>query len=263
VDSKELRGYASASTGFRSGAFDMAQSDPSLIDKAVDPETVESFELGAKTRLFNDRVQLNVAVFDTTYENLQFFVNSIGTGGASATTNAGQATVEGIEIEFAWAISEDLTFNLGYSHQKGESSGIPAEAEIPEGTPPQGTVPNTYLAALDYSTTLSNGEFYIHLDYLKKDEYSLEFIDNSIPQFRSEVNGQLNANFGYKSEDGWGVQAWGKNLTDELTVLYGQDFWFSLYGPSLLSNPDLFNSSFGPRYTEPRTYGITLSYEFD
>jgi len=55
---------------------------------------------------------------------------------------------------------------------------------------------------LDYSTTLSNSEFYIHLDYLKKDEYSLEFIDNSIPQFRNEVNGQLNANFGYKSEDG-------------------------------------------------------------
>jgi len=31
-----------------------------------DPETVISYELGAKTRLFNDRVQLNIAVFDTT-----------------------------------------------------------------------------------------------------------------------------------------------------------------------------------------------------
>ena len=58
--------YASASTGFRSGAFDMAQSDPDLVDKAVDPETVISYELGAKTRLFNDRVQLNIAVFDIT-----------------------------------------------------------------------------------------------------------------------------------------------------------------------------------------------------
>jgi iron complex outermembrane receptor protein len=265
VDYKPTDGtlfYASVATGFRSGAFDMAQSDASLIDKAVDPETVVSYELGAKTRLFDDRVQLNVAVFETTYKDLQFFVNSVASGGSATTTNAGEATVEGVEVELAWAITDGLTFNLGYSHQNGDSSGIPAEAEIPGGTPPQGTVPNTYLASLDYSTMLSSGEFYAHIDYLKKDEYTLEFLDNSIPQFRSEVDGQVNANLGYRFNNGWGIQAWGKNLTDEITVLYGQDFWFSLYGPSL-SNPELFNSSFGPRYTEPKTYGMTITYEFE
>ena len=106
------------------------------------------------------------------------------------------------------------------------------------------------------------GEFYAHLDYLKKDEYSLEFIDNSIPQFRTEIDGWVNANFGYRSDNGWAVQVWGKNLTDELVVLYGQDFWFSLYGASLGTNEELFNASFGPRYMEPRTYGVSVSYEF-
>ncbi|MEO0998478.1 MAG: hypothetical protein AAFX58_13255, partial [Pseudomonadota bacterium] len=109
---------------------------------------------------------------------------------------------------------------------------------------------------------LAGGEWYAHVDYLKKDEYSLEFIDNNIRQFRSEVDGQINANVGYRSDNGWGVQIWGKNLTDELIVLYGQDFWFSLYGPSL-SNAALFDASFGPRYAEPRTYGISFSYDFD
>lgn len=98
---------------------------------------------------------------------------------------------------------------------------------------------------------------------MKKDEYSLEFIDNNISQFNSEVDGQVNANLGFRFDNGWGIQAWGKNLTDEITVLYGQDFWFSLYGPSLSTNPALFNSSFGPRYTEPKTYGLTITYEFD
>ena len=254
--------YASAATGFRSGAFDMAQSDPALIDQPVAPETVISYEIGLKSRLFDNRLQLNIAAFDATYEDLQFFVNAAGSGGAATTTNAGEATVQGIEIDGAWAITDALVATFGYSHQDGDSKDIPADAEIPDGTPPQGTVPNTYSFALDYTAETAGGEFYAHVDYLKKDEYSLEFIDNSIPQFRTEIDGWVNANFGYRSDNGWAIQVWGKNLTDELVVLYGQDFWFSLYGASLGANEDLFNASFGPRYMEPRTYGVSVSYEF-
>ncbi|MEO1080097.1 MAG: TonB-dependent receptor [Pseudomonadota bacterium] len=254
--------YASASTGFRSGAFDMAQSDADLIDQAVDPETVLSYELGLKSRFLNNRLQINIAIFDTTYEDLQFFVNSVGSGGAAATTNAGEANVQGVELDAVWALTDEFTASLAYSYQDGDSSDIPPEAEIPEGTPPQGTVPESFTFALDYVRQLGAGEFYAHVDYLYKDEYSLEFIDNSINQFRAEVDGQINANLGYRSENGWAVQLWGMNLTDELILLYGQDFWFSLYGPSLNTNPELFEASFGPRYAEPRTYGLTFSYEF-
>jgi iron complex outermembrane receptor protein len=239
----------------------MAQSDPALIDQAVRPETVESYEIGVKTTLFDNRVKLNVAVFDTTYDDLQFFVNSVASGGSALTTNAGEATVDGVEVELAWALTDGLIFNLGYSHQNGSSKDIPVEAEIPEGTPPQGTVPNTYVVALDYIRGTSSGEFYAHLDYLKKDEYSLEFIDNSVQQFRTSVDGEVNANIGFRMENGWGFQVWGKNITDERHIVYGQDFWFSLYGDSL-SDPDLFNASFGPRWSEPRTYGIAASYNF-
>lgn len=253
--------YASASTGFRSGAYDMAQSDPALIDKAVDPETVQSYEVGLKSTLLDGRATVNIALFDTTYEDLQFFVNSIGTGGSAATTNAGEATVEGVELEVAWAVTDDLIFNLGYSYQDGSSKDIPADAEIPDGTPPQGTVPNSIVAALDYTFEFDGGSFYAHLDYLDRDEYSLEFIDNSIPQFRTSVDGEINANLGIELNNGWDIKVWGKNLSDERSLLYGQDFWFSLYGASL-SDPELFNASFGPRYNEPRTYGVSVSYEF-
>ena len=254
--------YASTSTGFRRGAFDMAQSDPALIDQAVDPETVISYELGLKSRFLNNRLQVNVAVFDTTYEDLQFFVNSVGSGGSAQTTNAGEASVQGFELDAIWAVTDELTASFAYSYQDGDSTDIPADAEIPEGTPPQGTVPESFTFALDYSKQLDSGEFYAHIDYLYKDEYSLEFIDNSISQFRAQVDGQINANMGYRAENGWSVQLWGMNLTDELILLYGQDFWFSLYGASLGTNEALFEASFGPRYAEPRTYGLTVSYEF-
>tara|TARA_E500000305_G_scaffold27473_1_gene20963 strand:- start:853 stop:3039 length:2187 start_codon:yes stop_codon:yes gene_type:complete len=215
----ELMFYASSSTGFRSGAFDMAQSDPALIDQAVDPETVISYELGMKSRFFGNRVQLNVAAFDTTYENLQFFVNSVGSGGNAQTTNAGEASVKGVEVDAVWAISDEFTASLAYSYQDGDSQDIPADAEIPDGTPPQGTVPESFTFSLDYAKQFPTGEFYAHVDYLYKDEYSLEFIDNSIPQFRTELDGQINANLGYRANNGWSVQIWGMNLTDELVVL--------------------------------------------
>lgn len=261
--------YATASTGFRSGAYDMAQSDGDLIDQAVAPETVTNYELGLKSRFFDNRVQLNIAVFDVTYDNLQFFVNTIGAGepegglssAGAMTTNAGEATVDGVEVEILWAATDALTMSLSYSKQNGSSKDIPPAAEIPEGTPPQGTVPQSFLFALDYSVDTAKGMRYFHTDYVVKDEYSLEFIDNSIPQFRSQIDGMLNMNFGYKADSGWGIQVWAKNMTDETVILYGQDFWFSLYGESL-SNDALFNSAFGPRYSPPRTYGVNFSYEF-
>lgn len=257
--------YFSASTGFRSGAFDMAQSNADLIDKAVNPETVMSYEVGMKARFFEDRVQLNIAAFDAKYENLQFFVNSVASGGVAQTTNAGEASVQGVEVELAFAINSEWTFSAAYSHQEGSSKGIPADAEIPEGTPPQGTIPNTYTVSLDYLKELDNdAEIYFHVDFTHKDEYSLEFIDNSIPQFRSGLDSDLNANLGYRFPNSkWEIQIWGKNLTNENVVLYGQDFWFSLYnGASVGGNAALFNSSFGPRYTAPRTWGATVSYEW-
>jgi iron complex outermembrane receptor protein len=252
--------FATTSKGFRSGAFDVAQSDTSFSDKAVAPETAYSHEIGFKSTLFDGRMRLNLTAFDVTYEDLQFFIN---TGGASVTTNAGEASVEGVEVEFLALLTDDITFSLQYSHQDGDSTDIPVEAEIPEGTPPQGTIPNTYIARLSYETVLSGGSsLYASIDYTKKDEYSLEF--NDVPQFRSEVDGLINARLAYKfADDGWEIAAWGKNLTDEDIVIYGQDFWFSYYdSASYGTNPEIANETAQPRYGDPRTYGVTLSYTF-
>lgn len=254
--------YGSAATGFRSGAFDMAQSDPALVDKAVAPERVLSYEIGAKTRLLDNRLQFNLALFDATYTDLQFFVNAVGAGGVATTTNAGEANVQGIEADVVLALTNSLTATVGFSAQDGTSSDIPPEAEIPEGTPPQGTIPLSYTIALDYRQGVGNGSVYVHADLLHRDEYTLEFFDNSVPQFRSKVDGRVNANIGYQSDRGWAVELWATNLTNENIVIYGQDFWFNLYGPSLNDNPELFNASFGPRYAEPRMWGVSASYSF-
>jgi len=255
----DLQFYAMRSTGFRSGVFDAAQSDPVLAGAAVAPETVVSHEIGAKTRFFEDRVQLNLALFHARYDDLQFFVN---TGAASLTTNAGSARVQGIEVDFTAAITEELTLSAQYSHQDGTSSDIPPEAEIADGTPPQGTIPHTYVLALDYNKELSNGaSIYAHFDFQKRERFNLELED--APQFFSQTDALINMNVGYVTPDEWDIKLWVQNLTNEDIVLYGQNFWFTFYdGPTAFSNLSVIDESSQPRYQQPRMYGVTITKSF-
>lgn len=251
--------YTSRSTGFRSGAYELTQSDPALSSAPVNPEKVLSHEIGFKSRFWDNRVQFNVAAFHAKYTDLQFFVN---TGGASVTTNAGQATVKGIEVDTMFAPVEGMTLTAAYSYQKGSSKGIPAAAEIADGTPPAGTIPHTVVLGLDYEHEFTNGgAFSIHADFTHKSRYGLEF--NDIPQFRSGIKSQVNGSLGYRFPNNLEFRIWGKNLTNENVVTYGQDFWFMFYSlPTAFANPAIFTETAQPRYADPRTFGATLSFEF-
>lgn len=251
--------YGTRATGFRSGVFDAAQSDSALVGQPVNPETATSHELGVKSRWLDNRLQLNLALFNVEYTDLQFFFTS---GGTSLTTNAGKARVRGVEVELTASVTDYLTLSANYSHQDGTSSGIPATAEITPGTPPQGTIPNTYMVAADVDYPFGNGDsFTAHVDFTHKDRYGLEFNDS--PQFQSRTKALVNANLGYKLSSGWEFSVWGQNLTNENIVIYGNDFWFASYDlASAITNPDVLTKTSQPRYGAPRTYGVTVRYSF-
>lgn len=101
--------YSTISTGYRGGAFDFANSDlETAFRNPVDPETALSFELGSKSRLWDDRVELNIALFSTTFKDFQAQVVDVA---EESTTNlvpsaqfrldnAGELETQGVEIEF-------------------------------------------------------------------------------------------------------------------------------------------------------------------
>ncbi|MEO1251869.1 MAG: TonB-dependent receptor [Pseudomonadota bacterium] len=255
----DLMFYATRATGFRSGVFDAAQSDALLATAPVDPETVLSHEIGFKSRLLDNRVQFNAALFNARYEDLQFFVN---TGAASITTNAGFARVRGAEVELVAALTRDLTLNAQYAFQDGTSGGIPPEAEVADGTPPQGTIPHSFIISLDYERDLANGDsFFMNANVTHKSEYNLELED--APQFFTRTDALLNARVGYRFASGWEVALWGQNLLDEDIITYGQNFWFTFYdGPTAFANPDTITETSQPRYAPPRLWGGTISKSF-
>lgn len=75
-------------------------------------EEAKSYELGFKATLAEGSVYMNGAVFSTEYKNLQ---TSSYNGTAFVIGNAGQATIDGAELDLNWQASDSLRINAAVS----------------------------------------------------------------------------------------------------------------------------------------------------
>jgi iron complex outermembrane receptor protein len=101
----DLMAYAQFSTGFKGGGVNPR---PFFVQQAVpfNPETLDSYELGAKADLLDRRLRINVAAFLSKYKDMQLtLANCTAIAGAgfgvpcAMPVNAGDADVKGIEVE--------------------------------------------------------------------------------------------------------------------------------------------------------------------
>jgi iron complex outermembrane receptor protein len=138
--------YLTASTGYRGGTFDLNASDlESSFEDPVKPETSKAIELGMKSRWLDNRLQINVALFDTIFNDFQAQLlevvnDNVVPTGKSRLANAGELETRGVEVEFQAKPSEalmlygaflynDAVFNefmvqCFYGQQPGEANGV-------------------------------------------------------------------------------------------------------------------------------------------
>jgi len=107
--------YAKYANGFKSGGFNGEAGSVVETLRPYDSETVDSFEIGAKTRFADGRAQINFAGFVNKHKDMQLSVFTAQGAAASDIRNAGRATIKGIEIEGLFQFSEEflLRGNLG------------------------------------------------------------------------------------------------------------------------------------------------------
>ena len=114
----EFMTYASYSQGFKSGGFNTRIVQPVISPNsptgreflpAFDPETVSSYELGGKL-LIGRTLRLSAAVFRSKYDDIQIVVRE---GVAPVVRNAGQATIDGFEVEGSVSPIGPLIINFG------------------------------------------------------------------------------------------------------------------------------------------------------
>ena len=113
--------YAYWAKGFRAGGFNGEAGGASQAGP-FNPEEVKTIELGAKLELADNRVRLNLAIFDTDATNLQRQLARATPQGTAeiVTQNAAAATFRGAEAEVTWLPVDALRLEatLGYLDAK-------------------------------------------------------------------------------------------------------------------------------------------------
>ncbi len=247
--------YLSYSEGFGAGAAGIA-TDPQLPSPQPwiqDPMEIGMIEWGVKSDLLGDTLRLNAAIFSGKWEKIQLTETYIdpATGGelpVQIPTNAGVASVDGVEAELSYAPNEDwlLNFNLGYTDARytdvGRATAIDRNSKF------RNTPELSWSGSAQRSWEFSNGVgLDARVNYGWVDDYYTETLTNR--QLKQEAYGLLNVRLVFETpSENIRVTAFGDNLTNEYYLLGG-----GVGGPigTLLNYAG-----------RPREYGVTVDVFF-
>jgi iron complex outermembrane recepter protein len=115
-----LNTYAKYAQGYRSGGFNGEAGSNEATSTPFNAETVDSYEVGLKSSLWDHRLDVNVAAFVNNHQNMQLSVFTAVSSLQSLIQNAGSAQMSGVELETAFRPVESLrlTANFAYLNAK-------------------------------------------------------------------------------------------------------------------------------------------------
>ena len=269
--------YASFTHGYKSGGFNLdATAAAGGADPRFDSETVDSYELGLKSKLFDNRVTLNVAAFLMEFEDFQVLEF---TGAQFSTFNVPKAESKGVEIEGQARLSDNFIVNGGLTL---------LEASYPDDcATSENAVRVQNLCGFDLTNAPRtvgligaryDGDITDNLNFFLSGQMRYEgdrrtstqgqLVPNAAriaaagsveaaiasatlnPLDVQESTQKLNLRAGITSEDdGWALEAWTTNVTDQVTR--GVTF-----------NTTLRSGSRSAFVQEPRMYGVTARKKF-
>ena len=270
--------YATFSQGFKAGEFG-ARAASDFTVGPTKPETSDSYEIGIKSDLFDNRLRINAAAFYTKYDDLQFGVfipnPDNPTGQETQAQNIGEATIAGFEIEVTAVPIDNLTLAASYGYIDAEYDDFCADlngpsaavnpvsdcngavVELPDGTflidqdhtdndLSRAPESNIYLSA-DYWLPTNIGNWFARVSTSWQDNY---FSDGVLNHPKAETGDfwLWDSSAGWESGNGdWRVTAWCKNCGDKE------------YVSGLTPVANFFNQKF---YGDPQTYGVTLRWQY-
>lgn len=230
----EVMLFASYSRGYKGQAYDVTSGFSQFkADSPVAPETSDSYEIGIKSKLFDNRLQLNAVAFFTEYEDYQAQSTRVTPEGALVVNinNVGVLETSGLELEGVALINENLSISLNaafidatvkeflgancYPRQTMELGCVANQQDIINGELPNSPDSKFSLIA-DYTVELSNLPFYgfANLSYVWQDSVNFSLTQNPLTEHSSY--GVANLSIGINdNDDRYRVTAFVNNLSDE------------------------------------------------
>ena len=257
---QDLNLYASYSQGFKGGGFDPRgnYANPD-VRKGFLPETVDSYEVGAKATLFNGRATANTAIFFADYSDVQIPGSVIVAGPpvsfVGTVTNAGAAEMSGVEFEGTASFTEHLSgaLSLGYIDAKYTEFMV-SGVNLASQRDVQNTPDWTGSGSLTYSTPLSLFGAGGNLAFTGSAAYrgDTQQFESPIPLLDQKAYWLYDASINWTTDDGrWRVGVYGRNLGDERYITSGYNFPGAATDNSVLAfwgNPRTVTASVEYRY---------------
>jgi iron complex outermembrane receptor protein len=267
----DINVYAKYSSGFRAGGANAR----SATFRSFNPETVKSYEIGAKTDLFDHHVRLNVAAYMMDRKNTQIDFDYVdpnpflpGTTTPSPTFNLhteetvnapGTSKIKGIEVELTVKPTTGLTMGLSYAYT---DVNVPPVANPIAGTSTFGVITNVYTVftpknavsgSLDYEMPVGSRDarLRLHLDANYADPtYSFQ-TESVLTDSSFVVNGSIAlADIPLNSNGVRGtLQVWARNLFNESHIYRRSNANAGTIGDYANFNP-------------PRTFGLQGTVNF-
>lgn len=235
--------YARTGMAHKSGGFNKTNSGL----EPFGPEKVTDYELGLKTDLFDQHLRVNLAVFTSTYEDMQRPSTSDATGVPIVLVQSvGEARISGAEIEFT-AIALDgleLYANLGLLDPEytdfADASGDRSDEPFTR------VAKTTWSLGATYERPVAYGVYTAHADY---GHQSSKYFFPS-PLTKEPSYGVLNVRLSLElSEPRLELALWGRNLTETEYLVENLDF--------------IAAAQVNPGFPgDPRSYGVSLTHYF-
>ncbi len=224
IDDKKMV-YLTWSEGYRPGGINRDETD--LVARIYKSDFVTNTELGWKTMWLDNNLRWNGAVYHMQWDDMQFtrYDSSYGSP-VGLTVNASEAKIVGIESDITYLLTPDWTVTAAFNFNQAElaadllvgSNLSPDGTALPNVPDFKGNLTSRYNVVIGGYNSFAQivysyvGETYSDIYKYKTSDVNLDLRD--VNNSYSIVN--LSAGI---DMDGWGVNMYVDNLTDERAQL--------------------------------------------
>lgn len=244
--------YASARQGFKSGGFQSLPGNAVLASSVYDPERVRSYELGLRSRWFDQRLQLNVSLFHTDIQDQQIL--RVPDPSLTIIDNAGRTKTDGVDVSVSALLAANFRLDWNATLQDARFAEYMTNCA---GTPPVCATDlsgNQQLRSPDFQSSLvgewriplgGHGDVRLRGEYAYQSDQYFDAANTSTAGAYQPGYGLVNARLTWEPPGGnWDISIYGKNLTDEE---YFRNV--ALSGPTGLGAPG-----------DPMTFGVSINW---
>ncbi|MEP6907492.1 MAG: TonB-dependent receptor [Pseudoxanthomonas sp.] len=248
--------YASAAKGFRSGQLQpigsilLAELFGVELPSTIDPDTIWTYELGAKALLAGGKVLVEGAIFYSDWEGVAVRVPI--TPQINGLANSDGTKNKGVEFNVVYTPNSSLTLQAGGSYIDATYSADVPGTPLFKGTPVYNVPTTTFNTSASYGWDVGQNLRAIASGLARYESERETALTAGTP---GDALTRIGARIGLESPMGWAVYLYGENLTNEDGAIDARS------ASQFDGGGNLVRLGAANRY-QPRTYGVLFRYDY-